>query len=42
MEDVLRIAAGELLEDNITSSIREIAAQIDLPYSASAKGYNLF
>ena len=42
MEDVLRIAAGQLLEDNITSSIADIAAQIKLPESASAAGYSLF
>lgn len=34
MEDVLRIAAGQQLNDNITSNLDEIASRVTLPDSA--------
>lgn len=36
MEDMLRIAAGQQLGDNVTSILDDIAARVELPGQASS------
>ena len=41
MEDVLRIAAGQVLEDNITSMIDTIAERVTLPGDEPQKSWSI-
>ena len=41
MEDVLRIAAGQVLEDNITSMIDTIAERVTLPGDEPKKSWSI-